>query len=160
VGCGRGELLRVLAEHGTEARGVDLDADAVNRAKAHGMDATVGDGVETLSSSEAGSWGAVVATRLVEHLSPVDVRRLFGEARRALRRDGVFVVEAVNPHAPGTMASFWVDPGHVRPYDPDALLLLARECGYRSARIEFVSGSGDAEHDLRTCSAYTLVATA
>ena len=160
VGCGRGELLRVLAEHGTEARGVDLDADAVNRAKAHGVDATVGDGVETLSSSGTASWGAVVATRVVEHLTPGDVRRLFGETHRALRRDGMFVVEAVNPHAPGTMASFWVDPGHVRPYDPDALLLLARECGYRSARIDFVDGSGDAEHDLRTCTAYTLVATA
>jgi SAM-dependent methyltransferase/glycosyltransferase involved in cell wall biosynthesis len=160
LGCGRGELLRLLREQGTRARGVDLDPAMVARAEAHGVDVTLGDGLAALADSDAGSWGAVVGTQVAEHLGAEDLRRLFVDARRALRPGGVLVVETVNPHSPAALKTFWLDLTHVRPLYPEALLVLAKESGYASARIDFLYGTGDLEHDLRTCGEYTLVATA
>ena len=160
VGCGRGELLRVLGEDGTTARGVDLDPTAVARATGHGVDATVGDGLALLASAEPETWGAVVAVQVAEHLAAEQLGALFSDAHRALRPGGLFVVETVNPHSPAALKTFWLDLAHVRPLYPEALLVLARDAGYASARIDFPFGTGALERDLRTCGEYSLVATA
>ena len=160
VGCGRGELLRLLREDGTPAVGLDLDPAAVARAGVHGVDATVGDGLAALSSSAPESWGAVAAVQVAEHLELEQLRQLFRDARRALRPGGLLVVETVNPHSPSALKTFWLDLTHVRPLYPEALLVLAKETGYASARIDFPFGTGDLERDLRTCGEFALVATA
>jgi SAM-dependent methyltransferase/glycosyltransferase involved in cell wall biosynthesis len=160
LGCGRGELLRVLGEDGTTARGLDLDPEAVARASAHGVDAAVGDGLAAVATSEPATWGAVAAVQVAERLGPDELRRLFRDAHRALRPGGLLVVETVNPHSPAALKTFWIDLTHVRPLYPESLLVLARESGYASARIDFPFGTGDLEPDLRTCGEYTLVAIA
>ena len=159
VGCGRGELLRVLQEHDIEARGVDRDQVAVSQARAHGVDVSLGDGLAAVAASEPRSWGAVVATQVVEHVSREDLRQFFLDAHRALRPGGVLVAETVNPHSPAALKTFWLDLEHVRPLYPEALLVLAKQSGFATARIDFPFGNGDLEHDLRTCGEYTLVAT-
>ena len=160
LGCGRGELLRALQDDGTAAVGLDLDPKAVARAVAHGVDATVGDGLAALADGDAGARGAVAAIQVAEHLDADELRRLFADAHRSLRPGGLLLVETVNPHSPGALKTFWLDLAHVRPLYPEALLVLAKESGYASARIEFPFGTGDLDHDLRTCGEYTLVATA
>ncbi len=160
VGCGRGELLRVLAEDGTTARGLDLDPVAVARAAKHGVDTTVGDGLAAVASSEPATLGAVAAVQVAEHLDAGQLHGLFRDAHRALRPGGLLVLETVNPHSPAALKTFWLDLTHVRPLYPESLLVLARKSGYASARIDFLFGTGDLEHDLRTCGEYTLVATA
>jgi SAM-dependent methyltransferase len=97
---------------------------------------------------------------VAEHLEPSVLRRLFADARRALRPGGLLVVETVNPHSPAALKAFWLDLTHVRPLYPEALLLLAKETGYAAARIDFPFGAGDLEQDLRSCGQFTLVATA
>ena len=160
LGCGRGELLRALAEEGIDGVGWDLDPKAVARAAAHGVEATVGDGLATLSTSAPGSWGAVAALQVAEHLSAEQLRALFEAARRALRPGGLLLVETVNPHSPAALKTFWLDLTHVRPLYPEALLVLAKESGFAAARVDFPFGAGDLDHDLRTCGEYALVATA
>lgn len=73
------------------------------------------------------------------------VRRAGGRARaysellgflrlawQKLQPGGVLIAETVNPHAPGTLKSFWTDPTHQRPLFPEALLTLCR--GERRSR--------------------------
>ncbi len=69
VGCGRGELLDLLAEEGVAASGVDLDAGMVEHARAKGYEVALADGIEHLSSMAAGKLGAVVAVEVVEHMA-------------------------------------------------------------------------------------------
>jgi SAM-dependent methyltransferase len=96
---------------------------------------------------------------VVEHVTRDDLRQFFLDAHRALRPGGVLVAETVNPHSPAALKTFWLDLEHVRPLYPEALLVLAKQSGYATARIDFPFGNGDLEHDLRTCGEYTLVAT-
>jgi SAM-dependent methyltransferase len=160
LGCGRGELLRLLRDEGTSASGVDLDPEVVAVAVGHGVDAVVGDGLAGLAASAPQSLGAVVAIELAEHLDAGQLRRLFEDAHRALKPGGLLLVETVNPHSPAALKTFWLDLGHVRPLYPEALLVLAKESGVASARVDFPFGAGDLERDLRTCGEYALVATA
>src|SRR5207247_5658539 len=48
VGCGRGELLQLLAEEGIEARGIDVDPGMVERTRARGLAVEQADAVSYL----------------------------------------------------------------------------------------------------------------
>jgi glycosyltransferase involved in cell wall biosynthesis len=98
AGCGRGEMLDLLREEGVEAIGVDLDPQLVEHCRGKGHEnVEVGDVVDWLAAAPDASLGAVFSAQVVEHLPVEALERLLGEARRALRPDGVFIAETVNP---------------------------------------------------------------
>jgi SAM-dependent methyltransferase/glycosyltransferase involved in cell wall biosynthesis len=158
VGCGRGELLSLLAESGINATGVDIDESMLARARAKGVSVVLDDAVEYMDSLEKESLGAVVSFQVIEHL-PVEVlRHLLTSAMRVLRPGGVLIAETVNPHSPPALKTFWLDLTHVRPLYPESMLLLARECGYDRGEIFFPRTTGDLDRDLRVSGEYSLVA--
>jgi SAM-dependent methyltransferase len=160
VGCGRGELLDLLAERGVEARGVDADAGMVARCRAKGHEHVEhGDGLALLESLDEGTLGTVFSAQVVEHLADGGLERLVAGARRALRPGGRLVAETVNPHAPAALHGFWLDPTHRRPIFPETLLTLVRLAGFASAYVFHPGGSGDVEADRGTAPAYAVVAT-
>jgi glycosyltransferase involved in cell wall biosynthesis/SAM-dependent methyltransferase len=158
LGCGRGEMLAVLAEAGVGATGVDLDASMVERCQAEGLPVTLGDAVTYLRAQAAGSLGAVTSFQFVEHLSLGDLEEVMRLAHAALRPGGVLVAETVNPHSPRALKAFWLDLTHRHPIFPEAALMLAKGAGFGSAEIFFPHGRGDYEHDRLTQGEYALVA--
>ena len=55
VGCGRGEMLELLRDQGTDAIGIDLDEGMVARCRAKGLDRVeLRDAVEYLQAAEEG----------------------------------------------------------------------------------------------------------
>ena len=158
VGCGRGEMLSLLAEAGIPATGIDLDLSMLERARAQGLQVAQGDAIEYLSSLPNESLGAIVSFQVVEHLPVQALRELTAQSRRVLRPGGVFIAETVNPHSPPALKVFWLDLTHVRPLFPESLLLLTQECGFESGQVFFPLGSGDLDHDLRNCGEYAVVA--
>lgn len=159
VGCGRGELLSLLGEVGTQARGVDADPGMVKRSRERGLDVEPGDGIAYLEQQPEGSLGAVAAIHVIEHLPNEALERFFVVARRALRPGGVLVVETVNPHSLAAFKTFWVDPTHRAPVFPEVAHALALIHGFAAAEIIHPRGSGDAERDRREATEYALVAT-
>lgn len=134
LGCGRGELVRLLDADGMVAVGVDSN---------HGQ---VADGEERLfveddlfrwlDAQPDGSHRAVVSMHVVEHL-PLDLQiRLVFEARRVLAEGGVLVLETPNALSLSTAATnFWVDPTHERPVHPLFLEFLADEAGFAHVEL-------------------------
>jgi SAM-dependent methyltransferase/uncharacterized coiled-coil protein SlyX len=158
LGCGRGELLQLLAVAGTDAQGVDLDADMVERCRARGLDVELGDAVAWLEKHADHSLGAVFSAQFVEHIGTEDLVRLLRVALDKLRPGGLLVAETVNPHSPRALKSFWVDPTHVRPLFPETLLALCRLAGYAEAATTFPTGTHDLADNLRTQGEYAVVA--
>ncbi len=158
LGCGRGEMLGLLAAEGIEARGVDLDEDMVEHARALGASVDRGDALEFLVKQEDASLGAIFSAQFIEHLPPSLLPELLEVARTKLRPEGVFVAETVNPHSPRAMKAFWIDPTHQHPLFPETMLALCRLTGFEAADIIFPVGGGDLETDLRTCGEYAVVA--
>lgn len=140
IGCGRGEFVELLRQRGTEARGVDLDADAVAAARAAGLPVEEGDGLAALANAADGSLGAVVLLQVVEHLSAQDLVNIVALCADKVRPGGVVVAETVNPQSLYVYAhAMFVDPTHLRPVHPAYLTFLFQEAGFGAVEIDWRS---------------------
>jgi SAM-dependent methyltransferase len=157
LGCGRGEMLHLLAEAGIEATGVDLDEAMVDRARVFG-DVHHGDAIDFLIKQDDSSLGAIFSAQFIEHLPTTRLPELLDVARAKLRPDGVFIAETVNPHSPRALKVFWIDPTHRHPLFPETMLALCRLAGFGAARVMFPLGSDELATDLRRCGEYAVVA--
>lgn len=131
LGCGRGELLALLAERRIAARGVDGSREMVAHCRQLGLRAEQGDLFEALAGAPAESLGAVVSFHVIEHLPAEDLDRLVRLAWRVLRPGGVLVLETPNPLSLVVGArNFWLDPTHRRPVHPESLELAYELAGF------------------------------
>ncbi len=131
LGCGRGEALVLLDEHGVAARGVDSSARMVALCRERGLEAEEGDLFEYLAGVEEGSLGGVVSFHVIEHLPAEALDQLVRLAWRALRPGGVLILETPNPLSIVVAArNFWLDPTHRRPIHPESLKLLFQLAGF------------------------------
>jgi SAM-dependent methyltransferase len=159
VGCGRGELLDLLRQAGTEARGVDADPGMVERCREKGLEVQLGDAGEHLAELPDGSLGGVASAQLVEHIPYPELQRFLELSVRKLQPGGIFLAETVNPHAPHALKTFWVDPTHQHPLFPETLLVLCRLAGFATAYAFHPLGSGHVDDDRGRESEYAVVAS-
>src|SRR6185312_2159942 len=122
LGCGRGEWLEVLSEHGYASRGVDLNGVMVREAQTLGLDAIEQDVIAHLRSLGSESVSAITSMHLVEHLPYEVLIRMVDEALRVLRPGGLLILETPNPENL-TVGSYWfyMDPTHRNPIPPPLL---------------------------------------
>jgi len=145
VGCGRGDFLEVLVGRGVDARGIDLDAEAVRRARQRGLPVEFGDASGYLGGVPAGSLGGVFVSQVVEHLSTPELIRLLHAAHQALAEGGVLIVETLNPESwPVLSRWFPLDPTHVRLVHPETLQFLVRRIGMSVKALEFCQDQPEA----------------
>lgn len=136
IGCGRGEWLEVLREHGLAAYGIDTNDVTVSACRARGLDARRAEALGHLRSLADGSIGGVTAFHVAEHL-PLDVLAdLLDETLRVLEPGGVLLLETPNPEnlLVGGM-TFYNDPTHRNPLPPAVLQFLVRQRGFVDAEI-------------------------
>ena len=136
IGCGRGEWLEVLREHGLAAYGIDSNDVTVSACRARGLDARRAEALGHLRSLADGSIGGVTAFHVAEHL-PLDVLAdLLDETLRVLEPGGVLLLETPNPEnlLVGGM-TFYNDPTHRNPLPPAVLQFLVRQRGFVDAEI-------------------------
>ena len=145
VGCGRGELLALLREHGIDARGVDANADMVAYARGEGLDVEQADLLAQLEGLEDGSLGGVFAGQVVEHLPPPVLLRFLELAHAKLRPGGLLVAETINPLSPLALRNYFADLTHAQPLVPETLTLLARHAGFAETATRFLNAPEPAE---------------
>jgi SAM-dependent methyltransferase len=138
VGCGRGELLELLAANGITGRGVDLNHAMVERCRAAGLDVTESDAVTYLDAQPDESLGGMVAIQVVEHLQAAQLLRLLELSHRKLRPGSRVVLETINPACwYAFFSSFIRDITHVHPIHPDTLRYLLVASGYQRVEIQY-----------------------
>ena len=145
VGCGRGELLQLLAEAGMACRGVDLNPVSVAECLEAGLDVVGGDAVAYLRSLEPGSLRAVCGMHIVEHMTSQQRTALFLAAFDALAVGGGIILETPNPENLRVGSnSFWLDPTHLRPIPPQLLEFQVAQAGFDDVEIQRLHPSDDA----------------
>jgi 2-polyprenyl-3-methyl-5-hydroxy-6-metoxy-1,4-benzoquinol methylase len=144
VGCGRGELLAALAERGVEGRGVDLDPEMADEARARGVDVTVADAVQHLETLADGALGSIVAIHLVEHLPLATLTRFLELAARKVRPGGIAIFETPNPTSLIVLGnSYILDPTHQWPLHPSLLAFMCERAGFRDIELQWWSPASD-----------------
>lgn len=122
IGCGRGEFLELLTEHGFTATGVELNETMVGRCRDLGLNVQHADAIDFLKSQPAGSLSLISAFHVVEHLPHQHLIALLDEALRTLAPQGVLILETPNPkNLLVASCNFYMDPTHLNPI-PDQLL--------------------------------------
>ena len=137
LGCGRGELLELLAAAGVAGRGVEHNAALVSECRGRGLDVVQADLLDALRECPAGSLGSVFASHVAEHLPPPALLELLRGAHRALRPGGLLVLETPNPRSVvGFLEVYNRDLTHERPLHPETLAFLAAAEGFTDVRVE------------------------
>ena len=143
AGCGRGEFLDLLEEHGIACRGVDLDPDMVKRCREKGHEnVEQGSLIECLERTPAGSLGAIFSAQVIEHLELAQLQRFLELGLSRLRPGGLLIAETVNPHSAAALKAFWVDPTHMHPLFPETMLSLCALAGYAAGDVFAPVGYG------------------
>lgn len=134
LGCGRGELVRLLDAEDITAVGVDSNHSQVADSEERLF--VEDDLFHWLDTQADGSHRAVVSMHVVEHL-PLHLQiRLVFESRRILAEGGILLLETPNALSLSTAATnFWVDPTHERPVHPLFLEFLATEAGFATVEL-------------------------
>jgi SAM-dependent methyltransferase len=140
IGCGRGELAEVLANHNVEVIGVEPDLGMAAEVRSRGVDVRTTDAVTFLESCADGSLGAVFSAHVAEHVTFHVLLRIVHLSLAKLKPGGIFVAETPNPASLIVLGnSFILDPTHVRPIHPALFSFVCETAGYRDVRLDFFS---------------------
>lgn len=136
AGCGRGEWLELMIEHGFQPIGVDLDEGMLEACLELSLPASKGDAIEQISLLERESQAVVSAFHVVEHVSFEQLRIFVREAMQALKPGGLLIMETPNPeNIAVSTCRFYIDPTHKRPIPPELLSFIAEYEGFDRVKI-------------------------
>jgi 2-polyprenyl-3-methyl-5-hydroxy-6-metoxy-1,4-benzoquinol methylase len=97
IGGGRGELARAFADDGAGVTAIDYSPDALELAReTAGASSVRFVCTDATSFDDPGGYDVAVASDVIEHLSHVELDRLYGNVARMLRPDGSLIVHTAN----------------------------------------------------------------
>ena len=136
LGCGRGEWLELLIEHGFDVTGIDLDDSMLAACRELGLPAEHGDAITHLRGLPDASVGVVSGFHVAEHIVFSDLQSLVQEALRVLAPAGLLILETPNSENLSVGASkFYYDPTHQRPIPPHLLSFLPAYYGFERTKV-------------------------
>lgn len=100
IGCGQGQLVKLLLTDGYDAQGVDISVEQVAIAHSAGLDSVRHGHYRDMLSEHQGQLAGVIATDLLEHLTKDEVIEAFDCVVAALAPGGVFVGRVPNAVSP------------------------------------------------------------
>jgi 2-polyprenyl-3-methyl-5-hydroxy-6-metoxy-1,4-benzoquinol methylase len=151
LGCGWGELIEMLGEEGVPAYGVEIDPDFISHLEEKGIEVVAKDAVSHLSELEPGAVDGIVASHLVEHLSPAALTSLVALAAEKIAEGGILILETPNPESlVAGSVNFHRDLTHKRPIHPDTLSFLCESAGFSNVEVRRLSPVPDNERLPKT----------
>lgn len=139
-GCGRGEFLELLKEHGISAKGVDIEAKNIECCKKRHVEAVTADGFGYLEALPDNSLDGFFSAQVIEHLSTEQLIRLIRLAYRKLKKGSVMLLETLNPECLKIFAeSLYLDPSHLKPVHPLTLEFIAESEGFSKTEILYMT---------------------
>jgi O-antigen chain-terminating methyltransferase len=136
IGCGRGEMLKLLKSQGIEAIGLDLNASMAQRVRDQGYEVIEQDALSYLLSCSSNSLRAITGFHIVEHIPFDDLLQIFAECYRVLVPGGKIIFETPNPE--NTLVGSWrfyYDPSHLKPLPPDMLEFAIQSVGFEKTEV-------------------------
>jgi 2-polyprenyl-3-methyl-5-hydroxy-6-metoxy-1,4-benzoquinol methylase len=136
IGCGQGELVRLLLADGYNAEGVDVSPEQVAVAQAAGLCRVRHGDYRDLLLQRQGQLAAVTATDVLEHLTKDEVLDTFDHIIGALRPGGVFVARVPNAVSPLGGHVRYGDFTHESSFTARSVRQLAAAAGFCSVKVQ------------------------
>jgi 2-polyprenyl-3-methyl-5-hydroxy-6-metoxy-1,4-benzoquinol methylase len=100
LGCGRGDLVRLLQADGFDAEGIDISPEQTALAHAAGITRVRQGDFRAVLAAQPARYAAITATDVLEHFTKPEVLATFDEVAAALMPGGVFVARVPNAVSP------------------------------------------------------------
>lgn len=147
IGCGRGEWIELLRDHGIAAYGIDMNSMFVADARESGLDVRQSEALAHLRSLNDACLAGITGFHIIEHLEVDHLIRILDEANRVLVPGGFLLVETPNPENLIVGASsFWNDPTHRAPLPPSVTRFMIEQRGFLNPEVIYLH---PAEEKLR-----------
>lgn len=135
IGCGQGELVRLLLADGYDAGGVDVSPEQVVLARAAGLDQVQQGDYRDPLRERSGLLSAVTATDVLEHLAKNEVLDTFDRIADALAPGGIFVARVPNAASPFGGHIRYGDFTHESSYTARSVRQLGAAAGFESVTV-------------------------
>ena len=135
VGCGRGELLRLLNERNIPSEGVDSNDTMVQRCRSEGLVCHLGNGITHLEGLPEASLRGIMAIQVIEHLRTREMLKFFQLAHRKLQPGGLLLLETVNPESVYALRLFYLDYTHKMPLPAPLVKFFVHQAGFSDVEI-------------------------
>ncbi len=136
VGCGRGEFLSLLQEHGIPAKGVDINRVTTDLARGKwGVDVILSDALEYLNGLDDNLLIGVSLFHVIEHLDFKYLENILEAACKKIALNGIIILETMNPSCPITFEKFYLDPSHNRPYPSELIEFMLAWHTFENVKI-------------------------
>lgn len=132
LGCGQGELVRLLQADGFDAEGIDISPEQVALAQAAGVTRVREGDFRAILAAHPAHYVAITATDLLEHLTKPEVLQTFDDVAAALAPGGVFVARVPNAVSPLAGHIRAGDFTHQTSFTARSIRQLAAAAGFES----------------------------
>jgi 2-polyprenyl-3-methyl-5-hydroxy-6-metoxy-1,4-benzoquinol methylase len=130
LGCGRGELVRLLQADGFDAEGIDISPEQVALARVAGVARVCQGDFRAILAAHPGHYAAITATDLLEHFTKPEVLQTFDDVAAALAPGGIFVGRVPNAVSPLGGHIRDGDFTHHTPFTARSIRQLATAAGF------------------------------
>lgn len=137
LGAGRCELLEQLLAAGFDACGVEINSTEYDLGVQRGLPLVHTDAVSYLESQEDASLSGATLVQVVEHLQPDYFVRLTDLLARKLVKDGLAIIETVNPSCLLAHGGLWWDLTHVRFYPAETVNFYLASAGFSKSQVVY-----------------------
>ena len=136
IGCGRGEMLKLVKDLDLVGIGIDLNGAMVEQCKKRGYDARQEDALAFLRKQPSSSLAAIGGIHIVEHIPFEQLFELLQECFRTVAPGGFVFFETPNAEniVVGSL-TFWYDSSHLKPVPPEALAFILQYVGFNKTKI-------------------------
>jgi 2-polyprenyl-3-methyl-5-hydroxy-6-metoxy-1,4-benzoquinol methylase len=135
VACGRGEFLELMKEQGIAADGVDINEEMITICRQKGLKVVSGNALDFLNDKKE-KYDGIFCSNFIEHLDYPQIRELLRNIAKALKENGILVIETVNPESLNVFgAAFYLDLTHIRPIHPLGLEAFLEANGFHDIKI-------------------------
>jgi 2-polyprenyl-3-methyl-5-hydroxy-6-metoxy-1,4-benzoquinol methylase len=135
IGCGQGQLVRLLLADGYDATGIDVSPEQVALAQAAGMDRVWQGDYRDFLRERSGLLSAVTATDVLEHLTKSEVLDTFDRIANSLAPGGTFVARVPNAASPFGGHIRYGDFTHESSYTARSVRQLVAAAGFESVTV-------------------------
>lgn len=139
IGCGRGEFLEILIDNKLKYIGIDINKTEITRLIELSFNVFKKDIFNLFSETESEEFSSITAFQVIEHITSEKVKLFIENAYRVLQKDGVFIVETVNPHSYYAFGGFYMDDTHVKPIPPEQLIFMMQWYGFKDVELVYSS---------------------
>jgi len=136
IGCGQGELVRLMLAEGYDAAGVDISPEQVALARSAGVNSVHAGDFRTFLDGRPGQLGAITATDILEHLTKNEILAAFDQVARALVTGGVFIGRVPNAVSPFGGHIRYGDFTHESWFTAASVRQLAATAGLRAVTVK------------------------